>query len=109
MMISVVPPPISINVTPNCFSFLSNTDVADASGSKIKPSNSIPTRSKQVFKSVSIFLAIVTVTFASSLCPDKPSGLIIFGLSSTLNSLIMYEEFFFEVADSLPLLTPKLF
>ena len=50
MIISVVPPPISIKTTPNCFSLLSKTDEADANGSNIKPSNPIPTLSKHVFK-----------------------------------------------------------
>jgi len=87
MIISVVPPPISINATPSCFSWLSRTDEADANGSNISPLNSIPTLSRQVFKLVSIFRAIVTIcTLASSLCPDKPSGFIMLGLSSTLNS-----------------------
>ena len=69
---------------PKFFSFESKTEYADASGSKINPSKSIPTFSRHVFKSLSIFLAIVTRwTVASSLWPDNPSGFLIFLLLST--------------------------
>ena len=88
IIISLVPPPISINIDPNFFSLISKTDADDAKGSIIKPSISNPHSSIHVFKSFSIFLAIVTKwTFASNLFPDNPSGFLMPCLSSTLNSL----------------------
>ena len=60
MIISLVPPPISISIEPNFFSFISNTEADEASGSNINPSISRPHSSIHVLRSFSIFLAMVT-------------------------------------------------